>query len=344
MVLARGRSSVTAKWAAQTAAYEVETHGARKIFSLLDAEFKRSGSCVPQAQHKVLLATPSLEVWDGARKIGPAISSTAQAHAVEMAKANGMGAVMVRDCNHFGWGPAYALNHLSEDLVVGNITQGAIPIVTPIGGTEPTLGSNAIALAIHTGSEECPFFLWDTGTAAMSWGEVEKLRAEEALGSRNSRGEAPGTLPLVHQTFHPMLQRYRGGGGLASSPFRRFRRGEGCLETHARGAVGMHVQGGAVDSEGKPAVKASDAAFLLPAGTIGNALGIIIELLSASLGAGDPRLRSEPPEKVPDGEPVRLVERASVTRVEGKEGTLLLPGLAAAYRLGVVARVACPNP
>ena len=30
----------------------------------------------------------------------------------------------------------------------------------------------------------------------MSWGEVEKLRAEEALGSLNSRGEPPGTLPV----------------------------------------------------------------------------------------------------------------------------------------------------
>ena len=31
---------------------------------------------------------------------------------------------------------------------------------------------------MSTGGEECPFFLWDTGTAAMSWGEVQKLRLE----------------------------------------------------------------------------------------------------------------------------------------------------------------------
>ena len=35
--------------------------------------------------------------------------------------------------------------------------------------------------------------------------------------------------------------------------------------------------------------------------------GILIELLSANLGAGDPRLRSEPPEKVPEGEPTTCV-------------------------------------
>lgn len=40
----------------------------------MDAEFARAGTCVPQAQHEVLLATPSLEVWDGAKKLGPAIS------------------------------------------------------------------------------------------------------------------------------------------------------------------------------------------------------------------------------------------------------------------------------
>ena len=157
--------------------------------------------------------------------------------------------MFVRDCNHFGWGPAYALEHLTDDLVVGNVTQGAIPIVTPIGGDKPTVGSNAIAIALETGSKTCPFFLWDSGTAALSWGEVQKLQLEGAK-------LRPGT---------------------------------------------------AVDTKGQPAVEAKDAAFLLPAGTIGNALGILIELISANMGSGDPRLRSEPPERVPEGEPSTCV-------------------------------------
>ena len=156
----------------------------------------------------------------------------------------------------FGWGPAYALEHIvdkhnfvDKNLVVGNITQGAIPIVTPIGGDRASVGSNAIAIALHTGAAACPFFLWDTGTAAMSWGEVQKLQLEGAK-------------------LRP---------------------------------------GSAVDEQGRPAVEAKDAAFLNPAGTIGNALGIMIELLSASLGAGDPNLRSSEPAKVPPGEPSTCV-------------------------------------
>lgn len=71
-------------------------------------------------------------------------------------------------------------SHPINNMVAVPPPQGAIPIVTPIGGDKPTVGSNAIALAMDTGGgsggERCPFFLWDTGTAAMSWGEVQKLQ------------------------------------------------------------------------------------------------------------------------------------------------------------------------
>ena len=241
----RDESAEVGAWAAQTASYEVETHGARKLFSLLDHEFARSGSCVPQAQHEVLLPLPSLEVWDGKKKLGPAIARMAQARSVEMAKTQGMGVVFVRDCNHFGWGPAYALELLTDDLLIGNACQGAIPIVTPIGGTDATIGSNAIAIALNTGVDACPVFIWDTGTAAMSWGEVQKL----------------------------------------------------CLEN------GTLRPGSAVDAQGQPAIQANEAVSLLPAGTIGNALGVLIELLAANVGAGDPQYRSEPPQDCPEGEP-----------------------------------------
>lgn len=241
----RDEASEAGNWAAQTASYEVETHGARKLFHLLDHEFARSGSCVPQAQHDVLLPLPALEVWDGRKKLGPAIARMAQARSVAMAKSQGMGVVFVRECNHFGWGPAYALELLTDELLIGNACQGAIPIVTPIGGTDATIGSNAIAIALNTGVAACPVFIWDTGTAAMSWGEVQKLQLEN----------------------------------------------------------GILRPGSAVDAQGQPAVQAHDAVSLLPAGTIGNALGVLIELLAANVGAGDPHFRSEPQGDCPDGEP-----------------------------------------
>ena len=238
-------AGTTAEWAAQTASYEVETHGARKLLHLMDNEFARSGSCVAQVDHEVLMSLPALEVWDGRRKLGPAIATIAQQRVAEMARSQGVGFVLVRECNHFGWGPAYALDQMGDGLLVGNACQGAIPIVTPIAGTDARVGSNAISVVLETGVEDCPVFVWDTGTAAMSWGEVQKLVLE--------------------------------GGRLRP--------------------------GSAVDAKGAPAVRAEDAVSLLPAGTIGNALGIMVELLAANVGGGDPRFRSEEPKNFPEGEP-----------------------------------------
>ena len=63
-------------------------------------------------------------------------------------------------------------------------------------------------------------------------------------------------------------------------------------------------KGCVVDAQGESTTDAKIAASLLPAGSIGNALGVLIELLSAQIGAGDPRCRSVDSDAVPPGEPV----------------------------------------
>ena len=239
-------AQLAAEFAVLAAMYEVETHGARKLLHLLDDEFQRSNSCQPAVQHEVLLRTAGLEVWDAKKKLGPAVAYLAQERSAQLARAQGAGIVMVNNANHYGWGGAYALHFMNDGLLCGNLCQGAIPIVTPVGGSEARLGCNAISIALETYTDECPIFLWDAGIGAVSWGEVQRRRLD-------------GT-PLP----------------------------EGCV----------------VDSHGAPTTDAGSAASLLPAGSIGNALGILIELLSAQVGAGDPRCRSVPPQSAPEGEPV----------------------------------------
>ena len=77
-MLHRPHAELLSPQATYTASYEVETHGPRKLLSLLDHEFAESGSCLPKATPKVLLQLPSLEVWDGAKQLGPVVARTAQ--------------------------------------------------------------------------------------------------------------------------------------------------------------------------------------------------------------------------------------------------------------------------
>jgi hypothetical protein len=68
---------------------------------------------------------------------------------VMAADAQGMGVVFVRGCNHFGWGPAYALEHLDDELLVGNITQvRQAPTVGPEAGPASAF-SRGIPAGIH---------------------------------------------------------------------------------------------------------------------------------------------------------------------------------------------------
>lgn len=249
VLLARGfneiEANLSAEFAAIAALYEVETHGARKLLHLLDDEMRRSDSCQPAVDHEVLLEADTLEVWDAHRKLGPAVAYLAQERAAELATKRGTGIVWVRNTNHFGWGGAYALHYSKGGLLSGNICQGAIPIVTPIGGNEARMGCNAVSIALETYTAECPLFLWDAGIGAASWGEVQRRRLDESLLRK------------------------------------------GCV----------------VNANGVATTDPNAAASLLPAGSIGNALGTLIELLAAQIGAGDPRNRSVEPARIPEGEP-----------------------------------------
>lgn len=231
------------------AVHEVESHGARKLLHLLDDEMQRSASVQPAAAHQVLTAARALEVWDAARKVGPAIAFLAQGRATELAERQGVGVVLVRNANHFGWGGAYALHYMQGGMLSGNLCQGAIPIVTPIGGQEARLGSNAISIALETHVDQCPMLLWDAGIGAISWGEVQQRRLDGT------------SLP------------------------------DGCV----------------VDAQGRETTDAQQAGSILPAGSIGNSLGVLIELIAAQIGAGDPRFRSAEVADLPAGEPATCV-------------------------------------
>ncbi|MFN8391866.1 MAG: Ldh family oxidoreductase [Bdellovibrionota bacterium] len=234
----------TAEWACIAASCEVETHGPRKLLHLLDDEFKRSGCCVPNVRHEVVAANCGNEIWDAKRKLGPAIAWKAQKRATQLAREHGIAIVTVTNANHFGWGGAYVLDNINDGFVAGNACQGAIPITSLIGGVDARMGSNAVCIGMETHREDCPFFLWDTGIAATSWGTVQSCR-------------------LTGRPLPP-----------------------GC----------------AVDGSGALTTNANEAVALRPAGSIGNALGLLIELAAAQAGASSPQYRSAPPDRVPEGE------------------------------------------
>jgi LDH2 family malate/lactate/ureidoglycolate dehydrogenase len=72
--------------------------------------------------------------------------------AVELAGAQGIGAVGVRDSTHFGIAAYYAMLALPHDFI-GLAFSNAGPEIAPWGGTRAVVGTNPWAVAVPAGSE-----------------------------------------------------------------------------------------------------------------------------------------------------------------------------------------------
>ncbi len=123
----------------------VDSHGVQ----LLPIYIERieSGEMDGKAQGHVISESGATLLYDGENAIGQVVSEICCAHAIRIAKENGMSMVVARDSNHFGaaafWGQKFA-----EAGLVGIVMCNASPIVPPWQGREGRLGTNPICVAV----------------------------------------------------------------------------------------------------------------------------------------------------------------------------------------------------
>ena len=89
---------------------------------------------------------------DAHRGLGSVSATKAMALAVELAEAQGVGAVGVRDSTHFGIAAYYAMLALPHDLI-GIAFSNAGPEIAPWGGARAVVGTNPWAVAVPAGTE-----------------------------------------------------------------------------------------------------------------------------------------------------------------------------------------------
>lgn len=89
--------------------------------------------------------------------------------AFEKTKEFGVGAVGVRNSNHFGATGYYALK-VAEAGLIGIICSNATPLMAPLGGMEAILGTNPFAIGVPAG--EHPPIVVDMATSAGARGKI----------------------------------------------------------------------------------------------------------------------------------------------------------------------------
>ncbi len=139
----------------------------------------KSGKINPNPQLVWRRTGPATAVLDADDALGFVSAKEAAAHAVELARETGLGAVAVRRANHCGalflyaeWATLYGM--------VGFCCANTHPALAPPGGRKPLIGTNPIAFAAPT-PFDYPLSI-DLSTSAISRGAViERARRGESL-------------------------------------------------------------------------------------------------------------------------------------------------------------------
>ena len=117
---------------------------------------------------RIVKETPVSAMVDGGNYVGYYAVYRAAEISVQKARGSGFALVGVHNC-HLSGRNAYYLEMIARAGFVGIHMASAPPIVVPMGGTSPGLGTNPIAIAVPRD----PFpYIFDMGTAAIMRGEV----------------------------------------------------------------------------------------------------------------------------------------------------------------------------
>ena len=151
----------------------IDTHGVR-LFSTYLAELD-GGRSRARPEMRWLGEARAARVLDAGHALGLVAGRAACAEAVRLARESGVGAVAVRNSNHFGAASVYTLE-MARQGALGLSFTNSDALVAPFRGLTPLFGTNPISMAVE--GEEGDLFCADFATSQVSYSKVKHYRAQ----------------------------------------------------------------------------------------------------------------------------------------------------------------------
>jgi ureidoglycolate dehydrogenase (NAD+) len=158
----------------RTSLWGIDSHGVLRLTHYLD-RLKR-GSIRAVAAGRIESSGPCTASMDGDDGLGILHCRRAMDHAIELAGANGLGAVGVSNSSHCGAVGLYARQAADAGLV-GLAFTHASSIVVPHGGRSRYFGTNPVAIAFPRAG--APPLTLDMATSQIAWNKVVNARIEQ---------------------------------------------------------------------------------------------------------------------------------------------------------------------
>jgi len=147
----------------------VESHGLHRLGSYYGSRISK-GWIDPLTPFKVLSETSTTALIDGGNGCGQVVSHKAMEMTIEKARTSGIGAITIRNSNHYGIAGYYAMMALRHNMIGLSLTNSQ-PLVAPTYGRTAVLGTNPIALAAP--SDKAYPFMLDMATSAVAYGKIQ---------------------------------------------------------------------------------------------------------------------------------------------------------------------------
>lgn len=154
--------------------YGFDSHGVNRLKPIYLDRIKE-GIINPVTNPEVVREGPATAVIDGHNGMGQVISHKAMKMAIDKASKYGMGMVVVRNSNHYGFAGYYPLMAIEANMI-GITGTNARPSIAPTFGVENVLGTNPLTFGMPT-DEGFPFLL-DCATSITQRGKIELYARE----------------------------------------------------------------------------------------------------------------------------------------------------------------------
>lgn len=128
----------------QTNLCGVDSHGVLRLPAYVTRLQKKAVNPTPNMNFSVDM--PAIAMLNADNALGYVAGHKAMSKAVEMAKKNGIGCVVVNNSNHFGAAAIFA-KEAAEKGMIGLAMTTVIPNMVAPGGSKPIAGNNPIAMA-----------------------------------------------------------------------------------------------------------------------------------------------------------------------------------------------------
>jgi LDH2 family malate/lactate/ureidoglycolate dehydrogenase len=151
-----------------------DSHGVMRLCGYV--AFVRAGDVQPAARARVTHRDRATGRVDGAWGWGQPAMHLATDTALDLARAHGVGCVVVNRCFHIGRVIPYVEKAAREGMVAIAMSNAG-PAVAPYGGCSRLLGTNPFAWAVPRGEGQEPLS-FDIATAAIAEGKLQVARAK----------------------------------------------------------------------------------------------------------------------------------------------------------------------